>query len=413
LHSDQELQFLCDVLSKSHVQASIIGADALPARMKEYAAEGMSDPRFAKGGSVEKMLKEAKHRTLYKLNDVFFRSFLALLLPWGEPHTLLVIGPFLQAPVSPQRLLMLGEEMHVSPQKQGYLNEYYLSLPILPADGHLMVMIHTFCERLWHDPAFSIVEITREKDLPAMLPENPLLSHGENDTMVNLKAMERRYAFENQLLRSVSLGQLHMEDQLMQAFSAEAFEKRTADPLRNAKNYCIIMNTLLRKAAEQGGVHPVHLDRASSDFARKIETMTSTGENTALMLDMFRTYCRLVRRHSLQKYSPVIRKVILTIDADLSADLSPHVLAESLGISLGYLSTLFRRETGKPLPVHVRQRRMEYAAYLLATTDLQIQTVALHCGIMDVQYFSKIFKRYHDMTPSDYRLAKKQIKPMS
>jgi YesN/AraC family two-component response regulator len=230
--------------------------------------------------------------------------------------------------------------------------------------------------------------------------------------MVNLKAMERRYAFENQLLRSVSLGQLHMEDQLMQAFSAEAFEKRTADPLRNAKNYCIIMNTLLRKAAEQGGVHPVHLDRASSEFARKIEHMTSTGENTALMMDMFRTYCRLVRRHSLQKYSPVIRKAILTIDADLSADLSPHVLAESLGISLGYLSTLFRRETGKPLTSYVRQRRMEYAAYLLATTDLQIQTVALHCGIMDVQYFSKLFKRHHDMTPSDYRIAKKQTKPL-
>ena len=41
------------------------------------------------------------------------------------------------------------------------------------------------------------------------------------------------------------------------------------------KNYGIITNTLLRKAAEQGGVHPMYLDKVSSSFAVKIEQMTS------------------------------------------------------------------------------------------------------------------------------------------
>jgi hypothetical protein len=30
---------------------------------------------------------------------------------------------------------------------------------------------------------------------------------------------------------------------------------------------------------------------------------------------------------------------------------------------------------------------MEHAAYLLSSTDIQIQTVALYCCIMDMQYF--------------------------
>ena len=50
---------------------------------------------------------------------------------------------------------------------------------------------------------------------------------------------------------------------------------------------------------------------------------------------------------------------------------------------------------------------MEHAAHLLGSTSLQIQTVALHCGIMDVQYFSKLFKRQTGMTPSDYRAARR------
>ena len=53
-------------------------------------------------------------------------------------------------------------------------------------------------------------------------------------------------------------------------FEAMQLEMRGSSPLRSAKNYSIIMNTLLRKAAENGGVHPVYLDRVSSEFAIKM-----------------------------------------------------------------------------------------------------------------------------------------------
>ena len=49
------------------------------------------------------------------------------------------------------------------------------------------------------------------------------------------------------------------------------------------------------------------------------------------------------------------------------------------------------------------QSTSKLAAKLLATTRLQVQTVALHCGISDVNYFSKIFKRYVKKTPKEYR----------
>ena len=74
-------------------------------------------------------------------------------------------------------------------------------------------------------------------------------------------------------------------------------------------------------------------------------------------------------------------------------------------VSLGYLSTVFHRETGKTLSAHVRERRMEYASYLLRTTRLQVQTVALHCGMADMQYFSKLFKKHFGRTPTEYRLT--------
>jgi YesN/AraC family two-component response regulator len=181
------------------------------------------------------------------------------------------------------------------------------------------------------------------------------------------------------------------------------FEKRIQDPVRNAKNYCIIMNTLLRKAAEHGGVHPVHIDKLSSKFAARIELVTDTKKVSEFMREMFSSYCRLVQKHSTRHYSPIVKKTVILFEADISAELSLATLAKQQGVSSGYLATVFKKETGKTVSEYVRDKRIEHAKYLLSMTHLQVQTVALHCGIMDVQYFSKIFKKQIGKTPKEYR----------
>jgi YesN/AraC family two-component response regulator len=175
------------------------------------------------------------------------------------------------------------------------------------------------------------------------------------------------------------------------------------DPLRNLKNYSIIMNTLLRKAAENGGVHPFYLDDVSSSFAARIEQVPTVRAAQELMSEMFRTYCRLVRQRSMKQYSAAVQKALAMIDADLSADLSLSKLAQAQNISAGYLSAIFKKETGSTVTDHINRERMQLAAHLLQTTALQVQTVAAHCGMLDVQYFSKVFKKYMKKTPKAYR----------
>ena len=163
------------------------------------------------------------------------------------------------------------------------------------------------------------------------------------------------------------------------------------------------MNTLLRKAAQSGGVHPMYIDKTSSDFAIRIEYLSSINEIAPLMREMFTSYCRLVRKHSMKAFSPIVQKASLLIDADLSANLSLDTVSKHLGVSAGYLCTVFKKETGKTVSEYIREKRIKYASHLLSTTGLQVQTIALHCGIMDVQYFSKTFKKQVGMTPNEYR----------
>lgn len=73
-------------------------------------------------------------------------------------------------------------------------------------------------------------------------------------------------------------------------FSIKNFTPRTGELLRDVKNMLIVVNTLLRKAAESGGVHPVYIDQLSGALAVKIERVADTVEANRLGLEMLRRY---------------------------------------------------------------------------------------------------------------------------
>ena len=163
------------------------------------------------------------------------------------------------------------------------------------------------------------------------------------------------------------------------------------------------MNTLLRKAAERGGVHPIHLDRVSSRFALEIERISTIDKSKEFMATMFRTYCKLVNKHTSKNYSRLIQQAVVAIEVDPAAELNLHNIAQKLNVSNEYLSSTFKKETGKTITEYIREKRLSYAVHLLCSTNLQIQTIALHCGIVDVQYFSKLFKKHTGKTPTEFR----------
>ena len=395
-----ELHFLCETLRKSRVRATVLASSEVKATATGTSKEG---PLTENPFPFSRIPQDLEPHTIYKLTDPFDLCYRYLLLPDTEEPTLLVMGPYLTALPSRERLLELGERRGVSPAQQQHFEEYYSSIPVLPEGNHLFIMLTTFCERIWQRPSFAIVDVNNPNQIAVSPINEPIHNDKLDDVLVNMKTMEKRYAFENELIRAVTLGQIHKEEQLLSAFSGYSFEKRLPDPLRNAKNYSVIMNTLLRKAAENGGVHPVYLDRVSSEFAAKIEQIPDLTRGAALMREMFRSYCRLVRKHALTHFSLAVQKTILLIDSDLSANLSLKSLADHQNISYGYLCAIFKKETGKTVSQYIREKRIKYATHLLATTQLQIQTIALHCGIMDVQYFSKTFKKLIGKTPKEYR----------
>ena len=285
----------------------------------------------------------------------------------------------------------------------------YEMVPLLADASILFALINTFAETLWGSmDAFSVVEYKVSE--PSIEEAKNTYIYNPNEHFRAMENVERRFNAEAEFMQIVSRGQLHKSEMYLNLIDIQGSEVRLADRVRNAKNYAIIMNTLLRKAAENGSVHPIHIDKLSSAFAKKIELQTSEKGITVLIKEMARKYTLLVKNHSLQGYSTLVRRVLIHIDTDLAGDLSLSTQAQLLGVNPSYLSTVFKKETGHTLTEYVTGKRMDHAIFLLNSTNMQIQTIAQYCGIPDICYFTKLFKKRIGKTPSEY---KNSILPLS
>lgn len=77
--------------------------------------------------------------------------------------------------------------------------------------------------------------------------------------------------------------------------------------------------------------------------------------------------------------------------------------AEYVGVSAGYLSTIFKREYKQSFVDFVNRTKMEYACHLLEEKKMMVMEIAYRLGYENAYYFSKVFRKYIGMPPTDYQ----------
>ncbi len=86
-----------------------------------------------------------------------------------------------------------------------------------------------------------------------------------------------------------------------------------------------------------------------------------------------------------------------------NADFNSTMLAEELAISISQLNKKLNATTGYPSSSYILQVKVDHAKKILSTRDKTIGEVAADCGIYDVNYFSRVFKKITGMTPTQYK----------
>ena len=91
------------------------------------------------------------------------------------------------------------------------------------------------------------------------------------------------------------------------------------------------------------------------------------------------------------------------IDLHYKQPLTLELLAEEAHMSKYYLSHAFKREYGVSPINYMISRRIEESKYLLAETDLSTSQIAQLLGFSSLSYFSQVFRRSQEVSPTEYR----------
>ena len=78
-------------------------------------------------------------------------------------------------------------------------------------------------------------------------------------------------------------------------------------------------------------------------------------------------------------------------------------LAKLVGVSPSHLTALFRKATGGGVLAHHSALRMAKARQLLDGSSAAVASIAEELGYEDPFYFSRQFRRFHGMSPTDFR----------
>ncbi|MFQ9514321.1 MAG: response regulator [Eubacterium sp.] len=104
--------------------------------------------------------------------------------------------------------------------------------------------------------------------------------------------------------------------------------------------------------------------------------------------------------------NPFVKEAQEYIYEHYAENISLSSVAEKIGISNGYLSTIFAQTLNCGFVDYLNMIRIERACGYLEQNYLKTYEVAYKVGFRDEKYFSKVFKKLKGMSPKEYRSMK-------
>ena len=98
-----------------------------------------------------------------------------------------------------------------------------------------------------------------------------------------------------------------------------------------------------------------------------------------------------------------MKTMLAFLNENLSEELTLEKIAQSAAISETECLRCFRRNVGMT-PIHfLKETRLQHAAGLLRSGEGSISEIAAACGFLDMSYFSRAFRLFYGVTPTEYR----------
>lgn len=143
-------------------------------------------------------------------------------------------------------------------------------------------------------------------------------------------------------------------------------------------------------------------DIATFDIDSDVLKSASTAKDYVVRI--IEQAVELREKSASNKYGDVVEEVMKYIENNYAnEELSLNSVADHVNFSPNHLSMVFSQQTGKTFIKYLTDFRMNKAKELLRCTGKKSSIIAQEIGYKDPHYFSYVFKKTQNMTPTQYR----------
>lgn len=138
-------------------------------------------------------------------------------------------------------------------------------------------------------------------------------------------------------------------------------------------------------------------------YFEEIKKYKTFSEAKQWVFSVFEAVVRSILNTKIIKAKKVVELAKKYINEHFTEPLTLEKVAEVVFVSPSYLSRLFSNEVGMGFMEYVTQLRLEKAKQLLGEKDAKVFEVGEKVGYDNPQYFSRIFKKYTGISPTEYK----------
>ena len=252
---DSVLKFTQKVLKNFNFHSSILTEDELESLdldlglRKKIAADSTSRD------NALHFIRNSREHVMYFSKDCFNCHHTVMRLPGTDSPVYFIAGPYLQHRADKKFILQMQQKLSIPAKYSGFLKQYYELIPFINhADDARTILLLMAAEIFGGAEKFSV------EYCDMFMDEITNVYYGQAQVnLENRELIEERYRAEQEMMQAVATGNYKKVELLAAGEMSVSLEQRLSNRIRDSKNYLIIFNTLLRKAAEFGGVHPLYL----------------------------------------------------------------------------------------------------------------------------------------------------------
>lgn len=190
----------------------------------------------------------------------------------------------------------------------------------------------------------------------------------------------------------------------------EAYVKSIFEDFKNSSySYGFIYNVvieiaviLFRKVRKEGG-NVGAIFGEENELLRDVILKKSMNEVKIWLDDMIKHTFQYILEVSNSKYSGTVTDIIRYVDSYFYEEISLKTLSQHMHFHPAYLGRVFKKETGQVLTDYLNGVRIEKAKYLLMNSSKKASDIGVEVGFTNSNYFYAVFKKYTDLTPTQFR----------